>query len=123
MPFRSDDNSGQISPGLLLDSPTDDSDNDMFPQELPNTSPHAPTPQVQRSARIPKQSAIGTASKGVVYTSAMDRAWDEVRASEWRRHEQRETHHDGGVLDESPDTPELFCVSDDDPRDRSEERG
>ena len=47
----------------------------------------------------------------------MDCARDEVRASERRRLEQRETRHDGGVLDESPDTPELFCVSDDDPRD------
>ena len=47
----------------------------------------------------------------------MDRTRDEVQAGEQRRHEQRETHHDGGILNESPDTPEIFCVSDDDPRD------
>ena len=60
---------------------------------------------------------MGAASKGVVYTSAMDRACNEVWASKRRSREQRETHHDGGVLDESPDTPDFFCVSDDDPWD------
>ena len=47
----------------------------------------------------------------------MDCAQDEVQASERRSCEQRETCHDGGVLNESPDTPEFSCVSDDDPWD------
>ena len=45
-PLHAKDNMSQMPPELLVDSPLDDSDNNMVPQELSNALPHTATPQV-----------------------------------------------------------------------------